>query len=124
MEKFDNIERKLLVVTLVSALMMLVLLTSACGKNESNPDRTIVSEDLAIDCSDIENNMVPGLPENLGLALNSPSTVQQGIINYRANAKQAQEQGDTTVYNFYTKNADLMETKLNLFNEKFIVTCK
>ena len=105
-------------------IIVISALISACAKSESTPDRTVVSEDLAIDCSNIENNMVPGLPENLGMALNSPSTVQQGIINYRNNAKQAQDQGDTTVYNFYTKNADIMENKLNLFNEKFIVTCK
>lgn len=105
-------------------LSVTALLTSACAKSESTPDRTVVSEDLAIDCSNIQNNMVPGLPEMFGATPNSPSTVQQGIINYRNNAKQAQEQGDTTLYNFYTKNADIMENKLNLFNEKFIVTCK
>jgi hypothetical protein len=68
------------------------------------------------------NNQDLGISGFVGPA--TPVKVQQGIQNYRNNAAQALATGDQTVANFYTRNADIMQQKLDAFNNSFKINRK
>jgi|JI8StandDraft_1071087.scaffolds.fasta_scaffold00163_31 hypothetical protein len=94
------------------------LMMSACSKHIPPVEKSDVVHNIFLDCSDIENNLVDGLPSNLGQTPSTPSNVQKGIIYYRDLAKSGDQNSS-----FYTSNADLMEAKLNSFNERFFKEC-
>ena len=105
----------ILIVLALGSLMM-----SACAKSTDTKEQThVFTDNVSLNCSNIESNLVDGLPTTLGQTPTTPSAVQSGIIYYR----QLASQGDQNSA-FYTKNADLMEQRLNEFNVRFITECK
>lgn len=101
-------------------LISVSLLISACAKSSDSKEQThVFTDNASLDCANIENNLVDGLPATMGQTPSTPNAVQNGIIYYR----QLSSQGDQNAA-FYTKNADLMEQRLNEFNVRFISECK
>lgn len=102
-----------------SLIAICVLFLTACGSNKNEGPTNTVTFNDTLDCSNIENTLVDGLPPFLGTMPATPENTQKGIINYRELALKNDQNSA-----FYSSNADIMENRLNLFNQRVIQECQ
>ena len=106
-------------VILITIALVSLMMSSCAKPSESKEQTHVFTDNASLDCSNIENNLVDGLPSTMGQTPSTPNAVQNGIIYYR----QLSANGDQNSA-FYTKNAELMEQRLNEFNVRFMSECK